>query len=216
MSNIERVKSVKVKNEQKAERKWASIDKIMESYIYPTSGTMVKKGISTRTIKEMKASGKLLTIKRGLYRVSDKTISEHQDFVDIAQAVPGGVICLASALAYHDLATFNPSYVSVAIQKGSRIPVVDYPPAEFFIFNQPSYELGIEKVNAGIFSFKIYDKEKTVCDCIRFRNKIGFDLAREGLREYLKLKERDLDRLSRYAEVCRVKTVMNTWLDILV
>ncbi len=207
---------MKTKNKSKAERKRASVDAIISKYSYPTSGAMVKKGISTRTIKEMKASGKLTPIKRGLYRVSDKAIPEYQDFVDLAQAVPGGVICLASALSYHDLTTFNPSYVSMAIRKGSRIPVVDYPPAEFFIFNQSAFELGIETVKAGGFSFKIYDKEKTVCDCIRFRNKIGFDLAREGLREYLRLKERDLDKLSRYAEICRVKTVMNTWLDILV
>lgn len=207
---------MKAKNERGKEGKRASIDRVMENCSYPTSGAMVKKGISTRTIKEMKASGKLLTIKRGLYRVSDKATSEYQDFADIAQAVPGGVICLTSALAHHDLTTFNPSRVSMAVRKGSRIPVVDYPPAEFFIFSQPSFELGIDTVKAGDFSFRIYDREKTICDCIRFRNKIGFDLAREGLREYLKLKDRDLDKLSRYAEVCRVKTVMSTWLDILV
>ncbi len=197
-------------------KKAEPISVVQESFTYPRTGAMVKKGISTREIHKMKAKGELVTIKRGLYRVASKSVPEYQDFVDVAQAAPGGVICLESALAYHDLTTFNPSYVSVAVRKGSRIPVVDYPPAEFFIFGQAVFELGIETVKTGDFTFRIYDREKTVCDCIRYRNKIGFDLAREGLREYLKLKERDLDKLTSYARVCRVKTVMDAWLDILV
>lgn len=184
--------------------------------VYITSGVMLKEGISTRRIKEMKDSGELVAIKRGLYRVGERMVPEHQDFVDMAQGVPGGIICLTSALAYHDLTTFNPSFVSVAIRKGSRVPVVYYPPAKFFIFNQAAFESGVETARVGDFVFKIYNKEKTICDCIHYRNKIGFDLVKEGLREYLKLKDRDLGKLSHYAEACRVKTVVNTWLDILV
>ena len=138
------------------------IHTVMESYTYPRTSVMVKKGVSTREIHKMKSSGELVAIKRGLYRVAKKTVSEYQDFVDVAQAAPGGVICLESGLAYHDLTTFNPTYVSVAVRKGSRIPVVDYPPTEFFIFSEAMFELGIETVKTGDFTFRIYDKEKTV------------------------------------------------------
>ena len=183
---------------------------------YPTSGSMVKRGITTRKIGELRQSGQLVRIKRGLYRVRGLPLVDNQDFVDVAQAVPDGVICLTSALAYHDLTTFNPSFVTVALRKGSRIPVVEYPPVDFYLFGDKVFELGVERIREGEFAFRIYDREKTVCDCMRYRNKIGIDIAKEGLREYLKRKDRNLSKLSRYAEICRVKTIMNNWLDALV
>ena len=204
------------KKTRKAENKKDALFSSLSTLSYPTSGGMVKRGITTREIGRMRECGQLVRIKRGLYRVSDSPIADYQDFVDIAQAVPGGVICLTSALAYHGLTTFNPSYVAIALKKGSRIPVVEYPPVESYLFGEKVYKLGIERIKVGKHAFRIYDREKTVCDCMRYRNKIGIDLAREGLKEYLKLKDRNLSKLSRYAEICRVKTIMNNWLDALV
>jgi predicted transcriptional regulator of viral defense system len=200
-------------NRRKGERKTGVH---ISNLTYPTSGSMVKQGISTREIKALRTSGQLLRIKRGLYRVKGSPLMEVQDFIDVAQAVPDGIICLTSALAYHNLTTLNPSFVTVALRKGSRIPIVEYPPVEFYLFGNRIFELGIENIKEGGFEFRIYDREKTVCDCMRYRNKIGIDVAKEGLKEYLKLKDRSLSKLSQYAEICRVKTIMNNWLDALV
>lgn len=173
-------------------------------------------GIHRREIKRMRDEGRIIRVKRGLYRLAEITVIANQGFVDLTQAVPEGVICLVSALSYHELTTFNPSVISMAIRRKSRRPRIEYPPVEFYYFSTRQFESGIEKIKMKGHEISIYCAEKTICDCFRYRNKLGLDIAKEGLSEYLKLKDRDLEKLLDYAEICRVKPLMQTWLNAMV
>ena len=173
-------------------------------------------GIHTRNIKRVREKEQVVQVKRGLYRLADIPLISNQGFVDLARAVPGGVICLLSALSYYELTTFNPSVIAMAICRGSRKPKINYPPVEFYHFSKKQFEAGINKIKVKGHEIRIYNREKTICDCFRYRNKLGLDIAKEGLSEYLKRKDRDLEKLLEYAEICRIEPLLQTGLNAMI
>ncbi len=173
-------------------------------------------GIHSRNIKRVREKGQVIQVKRGLYRLAEIPQISNQGFVDLAHAVPEGVICLLSALSYFELTTFNPSVTSMAICRGSREPKIEYPPVEFYHFSKKQFEAGISKIKIKGYKIRIYNPEKTICDCFRYRNKMGLDIAKEGLSEYLKRKDRNLEKLLEYAEICRIKPLLKTWLSAMI
>ena len=183
----------------------------------------------TRDIARLLKEGTIIKVKPGLYRLANvgemvlplpkmkgagSTIS--QEIIDVCKALPGGVICLASALAFYDLTTFNPSEIYVAIPNAAKVPKIDFPPLRVFYFRERFYKPGIEKIEVPNCTIRIYNKEKTICDMFRYRNKYGDDLALEGLKNYLSRKEANVNKLRKYAEICQVKTVMMPYLKALV
>ena len=183
---------------------------------YITFGEMKKKGIHPRDIARMVKSGDLLAIKRGLYKNPKIDQGANQGLLDLAVAEPRGVICLLSALSYYELTTFNPSAVSMSLPRDARFPKILYPPVEFYHFSEEQFKAGIEEVKIKGIVLKVYSREKTICDCFRYRNKIGLDAAKEGLAEYLKLKNRNIEKLLQLAQICRVRPLVETWLKAIV
>lgn len=173
-------------------------------------------GIHTRNLKRARERGQLIQVKRGLYRLAEIPLISNQGFVDLTRAIPGGVICLLSALSYYELTNFNPSVIAMAICRGSREPKINYPPVEFYHFSKKQFEAGINKIEIKGHEIRIYSREKTICDCFRYRNKLGLDIAKEGLSEYLKRKDRNLEKLLEYAEICRIKPLLQTWLNAMI
>jgi predicted transcriptional regulator of viral defense system len=173
-------------------------------------------GIHTRNIKRAREKGQVIQVKRGLYRLAEIPLISNQGFVDLARAVPGGVICLLSALSYYELTTFIPSVIAMAICRGSRKSKINYPSVEFYHFSKKQFEAGINKIKIKAHKIRIYNPEKTICDCFRYRNKLGLDIAKEGLSEYLKRKDRNLEKLLEYAEICRIKPLLQTWLNAMI
>lgn len=175
-------------------------------------------GFHTRKIRKLIDSGKIQKIKPGLYRLTDM-YSEGDypiSFIDVCKSLKNGIICLISALEYHELSTINPEIVYVAIPNSDKRTKIDYPPVKVFYFRKRFYELGIEEVETEIGSFKIYSAEKTICDMFRYRNKLGEDLALEGLKNYLKRKDRDINKLWNYAIKAKVKTIMHPYMKAMV
>ena len=193
------------------------IHKVFKKYKgFARTKDILAAGIHTRNIKRVREKEQVVQVKRGLYRLADIPLISNQGFVDLAHAVPGGVICLLSALSYYELTTFNPSVISMAICRGSRKPKINYPPVEFYHFSKKQFEAGINKIKVKGHEIRIYNPEKTICDCFRYRNKLGLDIAKEGLSEYLKRKDRDLEKLLEYAEICRIKPLLQTWLNAII
>lgn len=173
-------------------------------------------GIHPRDIKRMRDEGRIVRLTKGLYRLGDIPLVSNQGFIDLAHAVPQGVICLLSALSYYELTTFNPSIISMAICRGTWEPTIEYPPVEFYRFSKEQFEAGIDEIKIGNNTVRMYCPEKTICDSFRYRGKLGLDTAKEGLSEYLKSRDRNLEKLLEYAEICRVRSLLKTWLDAMV
>ncbi len=173
-------------------------------------------GFQTRAVRKLVENGRLVKVKAGLYRLVDIRPGETSGLVEICLAMPKAVICLTSALAFHELTTFVPTAISFAIPGSDKPIKLSNPPNEPYYFSVDQYKAGIEHHETRAGHIRIYGVEKTVCDIIRFRNKLGEDIALEGLKQYLKRRNRDLNRLKTFAEVCRVKGIVSQYVRTIV
>jgi len=166
-------------------------------------------GFQTRDIAKLCEQGTLEKVKSGLYKLSNGDVTS--GYVDVSHAIPEAVIAVVSALSFHELTTFNPSKVHIAIPNHAKAKEIYFPPVEVYYFRKAQYGHGIEEVEIQGHSVRVYNLEKTVCDMFRYRNKLGEDLALEGLQNYLNRSDANLNELSRYMKICRVKTVMEPY-----
>lgn len=167
-------------------------------------------------ISELSEKGIIEKVKNGFYKWCDYDFDFDFELVEVSRIVPTGVLCLKSALAYHNLTTYNPWQYEVAIERSDRVAIPPYPPIKIVFFSKALYELGISEIDIAGHKVRIYDMEKTICDCIRYRNKIGIDMIKECLHEYLKRNDRNLTKLMSYAETCRIKKILKEYLEVLV
>jgi predicted transcriptional regulator of viral defense system len=185
---------------------------------YATMKEMKETGFQTRDIKKLVDQKKIEKIKPGLYKIW-KVVDDSKmnpSFLDICHANERAVICLSSALEYHGISTINPSIIYAALPRMEKAPKIPYPPVKFYRWKGVMYETGILKIETLSGIVKIYDKEKTVCDMFRYRDKLGEDIAFEALKNYLKLKEADLNKLRNYSEKLRIKTVLKPYIKAIV
>ncbi len=172
-------------------------------------------GISRTYLSRLCATGKLQRIARGLYILPNSDVTEHRSLAEACKRVPKGVICLLSALRFHDLTTQAPFKVWLAIGEKAWRPRLDYPPLRIVRFSQTTLEAGIKEYKIEGVAVHVYIPAKTVADCFKYRNKIGLDVAIESLRECLRSRRSTVDDLWHYAKICRVQNVMRPYLESL-
>ena len=170
-------------------------------------------GIPREYLYRLCANGALTRVGRGLYALPDTLRSEAITLAEVAKRVPNAVICLLSALQFHDLSTQVPSRVWIAIENKRWEPKFDYPPIELVRFTGPAFSFGVEEHEVDRVPVKVYSPAKTVADCFKFRNKIGLDVALEALRETWRSRKATMDELWEAAKVCRVANVMRPYLE---
>lgn len=170
-------------------------------------------GINRKTLYAMRDAAVIETVTRGLYRLASLDPLAHPDLVTVATRVPKGVFCLISALSFHELTTQVPHTVDVALERGTRKPRLDYPPTRFFWFSGPAFYEGIETHTLDGVPVRIYDPEKTLVDCFRYRNQLGMDVALEALRLWRERRRKKLDVLLKYASIRHVERAMRPYLE---
>ncbi len=153
---------------------------------------------------------------RGLYVLTAAKPTEHQSLAEACKRVPRGVICLLSALRFHNLTTQAPFEVWMAIDVKSRRPKVDNPPLRIVRFSGKALTYGVERHRIGGVAVKVTAPAKTVADCFRYRHKMGLDVALEALRDAWRERRVTIDELTRAAKVCRVANVIRPYLESLV
>jgi len=163
----------------------------------------------------MRDEGILEQLSRGLFRLAGLPLFSNPDLIRVALKVPNGVVCLISALAFHDLTTQVPHVVHVALERGAKPPRLEYPPLKIYWFTGTAFSEGIEFHSIDKISVKIYSPEKTLADCFKYRNKLGLDVAMEALKRYRERGKMDLESLLRSARACRVENVMRPYLEAL-
>ena len=173
----------------------------------------LKAGIHPKTLYAMRDSGVLERISRGVFRLSDSPPLSNPDLVTVAARVPSGVICLISALSFHEITNQIPHDVHVALPRGAEEPRLDYPPIRTYRFTGEAFTAGVDAYDLDGVSISIYSPEKTLADCFKFRNKVGLDTVVEAIRFYRERRSIKVDDLMRYAKICRVNRVMRPYLE---
>lgn len=177
---------------------------------------LVKLGLPKDYLYQLAKDQILVRISRGMYQWPEHRSGNHQSLIEAVRQAPGAVVALLSALSFHNLTTQNPHETWLAIDRKSWRPKIEYPPVRFITISRELMETGIEEHTIEGLTIKVFSPVRTVVDCFKYRNKIGLDVALEALKEGWRSNCFTIDELTHYAELCRVKNVMQPYLESLV
>ncbi len=143
-------------------------------------------------------------------------MTEHQSLVEVCRRVPKAVICLLSALQFHEIGTQLPHEVWIALPEATQTPAIDYPSLRIARLRGEAYSEGIETIVEHGSTIRVYSLAKTITDCFKFRHKVGLDVALEALKEAWRQRKLNIDEVTRYARINRVAQVMQPYLETIV
>jgi predicted transcriptional regulator of viral defense system len=170
-------------------------------------------GHSRVTLAKLVQQGQLLKLGRGLYALPDRPFSENDALAEVSVKSTQGVVCLISALRFHELTTQQSSEIWLAIPHKAHPPKLDYPPLRVVRMSGDAMNEGIEIASVAGASVRVFCIAKTVADCFKFRNKLGLDVALEALNEAWIARRVTMDELWHYAQICRVTNVMRPYME---
>lgn len=153
--------------------------------------------------------GNLVRVKRGVFA---KPIDLADVMIDIEKIIPGGILCMYSAWSYYGLTTQIPQQYDVAIKRGWKVTLPQYPAFSVHSLTDKVLNTGVTNAKISGYDVKIYDLEKSVCDAVKFRNRIGLDVCTEIVRNYLRRKDRSLAKLLNYAKILRVSKIVEMYI----
>jgi predicted transcriptional regulator of viral defense system len=176
----------------------------------------IRSGIHPRTLYQLRDNGVIDQISRGVFRLAEQDSITNPDLVTVAKRVRHAVICLISALSFHNITTQIPHSVSIALKRGSESPRLDNPPITIHRFSDAALNQGVEKHTIDGINVNIFSPEKTIADCFKFRNKIGMDVVLEALKLYKSRNKFNLPDILKYARICRVENVIRPYLETII
>lgn len=170
-------------------------------------------GLSRPRVRSLLDQGILEKASRGLYIVRSAGVTENRTLAEVGKRVPHGVICLLSALRFHDLTTQSPHEVWIALERSAWSPKLEHLNLRIVRFSGNAFEEGHQEHIIEGVPVQITSSAKTIADCFKYRNKIGLDVALEALREVRRKRLCTMGELMRFARICRVANVMKPYLE---
>jgi predicted transcriptional regulator of viral defense system len=165
-----------------------------------------------RVLQRWQQEGFVVRIGRGLYQLAED--NEHQNpWLAAQHLVPNGVMCLVSALAFHQLGTQSPPAVWMAVASNAWRKQSDYPPLEWVHMGKEALSSGVEVHTFDGGELRVFSIEKTIADCFKFRNRVGLDVALEALRDAWASGRLDLTELDAMAKICRVQKILKPYIE---
>lgn len=172
--------------------------------------------IPTAALTRLVRAARLIRRSRGVYTLAEHEMTEHTDFAMIAMRAPKAVICLLSALRFHELGTQSPFEVWIMVGRKARRPSVEHPPIRVMRASGAALNEGVERQEIEGVVVQVTNPAKTVADCFRYRNKVGTDVAIEALRDCWRQRKATMDEIHRYAKIDRVANVMRPYMESLI
>ena len=178
-----------------------------------TSSGMVKEDGRTAYYKLLESArdGNMVRIKRGVYATTEQLANT---MVDVEAIVPGGVLCLFSAWNVHGLTTSLPQAYHIAVRRGRKVTLPVFPKVELHHITDTMFDIGVEDQIVSGYRVSIYNKERCVCDAVKYRNKIGMEVCAEVVNSYLALPGRNLSLLFDYADKLRVRRILKQYIAL--
>lgn len=165
-----------------------------------------------RRVVRAEKSGKLVRVRKGVYALPYAFMDA---MIDVESVVPGGVVCLYNAWAFYGLTMQNPPSFCIAVDAKRKIVFAKKQMIKLYYWNEQSLTLGVEEVEYSSHKVRMTNAERSVCDAVRYRNKIGEDLCLEIIRTYLKRPDRKIGLMMEYAKALRVAKILGNYLNIL-
>lgn len=178
-----------------------------------TSKELIDNGVTYYTIRNLLSSGYITKVKKGIYTISHETESE---LGLVKKLIPSGVICMQSAAIIYDYTSKVPLRYHISIDNKSKINLPDYPKIKLYYWSKAQRDLGIDKISHNGIDIRIYNKEKTICDYIKFRNKLDYSEVKEVLKSYIRDTDRNISQLKKYSKELRISTVLDHYLESMI
>ena len=172
-------------------------------------------GVTAAAVSRLERDGKIVRLSRGLYQLPDAPIETHHTLAEVSKLVPRGVICLTSALAFHDLTDTMPAKVWVAIARTDRASRNTQPPMRFVRFPPRRLTQGVTIHEIEGVAVPLTNPAYTVIDMFRYRSVVGLPRAIEALKEILRTHKATPAELARIAAGERAWNVMRPYLEAL-
>jgi len=172
-------------------------------------------GVEERTLYWMREAGLVESLSRGVYHLAALPLPAYPDVAAVLRRAPHAVLCLVSALQFHEIGTQIPGAVQIALSTGVKAPRIAYPRIERFSMSAEAMAAGVEEHDMDGTRIRVFDLPKTVVDCFKYRNRIGQGVAVEALQETIRSRRATPAQLMRYAKVDRVEQVMRPYLQAL-
>ena len=168
-------------------------------------------GAEYKRLQRAVKRGGVVKLRRGVYA---EPTAMFNTMIDVERMVPGGVVCLYNAWAYHQLCTTVPPAFCIAIDEKRKLKISAELPIALYYWKKENLGFGIEQREISGHLVRITDLERSVCDAAKYRNKIGLDIFAEVLRTYLRKDGRSLGRLMEYAKKLRIEKVLKNYIEI--
>lgn len=176
-----------------------------------TTSDMTSRSEYRRVLRAVKR-GELTKVRHGVYATPDELLD---NMIDVERIVPGGIVCLYNAWTYYNLTTTVPPEFCIAISTKRKVSLNTPFPIKLLYWKKENLEFGITEAVISNHRVKITDLERSVCDAVKYRNKVGMDICSEVIRNYIKRGNKNLSLLSEYAKALRVEMTINNYLEIL-
>lgn len=177
---------------------------------------LAQMGISPTHLQRLFEQGELARPARGIYTLPHSALDENESLSEVALKVPRGVVCLLSALQFHQIGTQSPHKVWLALPTRTYQPILDWPPLRIVQMAPALLKDGVEEHQLNGVTVRITNPARTVVDCFRFRNKIGLDVALEAAREGWRDRRYTMTQIAYYQRLCRVTSVMRPYMEAIV
>jgi predicted transcriptional regulator of viral defense system len=183
----------------------------------------IEEGVTATTVSRMARKGQIVRLSRGLYQLADAPLDANHSLAEAAKLVPNGVICLDSALAFHELTDRIPRQISMAIGFRDWRPRITHPPIQIIPFNPKMLKEGFkEHVIEGV-QVPIYSPAKTIVDLFyrarcqhsRYGSKVGLNQAIQGMKEALRLRKATPAEIARCATNAGIWEIVQPYLEAL-
>ena len=162
-------------------------------------------------LRRAERRGDVVKVRHGVYAEPTALLNT---MIDVERIVPDGIVCLFTAWMHHQLCTTIPPSFCIAIDAKRKLKIPEELPITIYYWKAENLEFGIEERVISGYRVRITDLERSVCDAVKYRNKIGLDICSEIIRSYIRKRERNLSRLADYARKLRIEKVLNNYLEI--
>lgn len=177
---------------------------------FVSSSQLMESGVYYKALRATNR-GELIKVRQGVYATPETLVS---NMIDVEKLIPNGIICLFSAWSYYGLTDTIPPAFCIAIEAKRKVVAPQFVPIHFYYWKKENLEFGITKAEISNYIVRITDLERSVCDAIKYRNKVGLDICSEILQNYLSRTQRNIPRLVEYAKRLRVYKTLSLYLDI--
>lgn len=175
---------------------------------------LINAGLTKSDITNLTDNSFIERVKHGYYRLSDTNISEEQI---LSALLPDGIVCVQSALFHYSYSDYTPREWNIAVPRTisrSKLKIDEVPIKAYYIQNE-LFEIGKTTDDFNGFTLNIYDRERTICDCFKYKNQLDSEIFNKAINAYIADDKKNLANLSKYAKQLKVYKKVTELMEVL-